>query len=192
MGRRRTGENLRQVILDTAERLLGDDPAALTSRAVQAAAGVSTGTFFHYFPTVDDLLLAVAERAADRQPANFGDPASAGVVAVLTRLFDPERRDTVLPWLRQRAVSSPQLQRALRRYDERVAEQLLAGIRSIAAQAGISDDVDLEAAVEVVRALAEGYQLRLASGTLAVEPERFASLAIDLIVRGADREGASR
>src|SRR4029077_7370852 len=114
-------------------QMLGDDPAALTSRAVQSAAGVSSGTFFHYFPTVDDLLLAVAERAAARQPAAFGAPADEGVSAVLARVFDPGRRDVVLPWLRQRAIGSPQLQRALRRYDERVTADLLAGIRSLAA-----------------------------------------------------------
>lgn len=185
MGRRRTEENLREVILDATERLLGDDPAGLTSRAVQSAAGVSSGTFFHYFPTVDELLLAVAERAAERQPAAFGHLADEGLAAVLTRLFDPDRRDVVLPWLRQRAIGSPQLQRALRRYDERVTADLLAGIRSLLVRAGLDGAIDLEAAVEVVRALAEGFQLRLASDTLAVGPQRFATMAIELILRSA-------
>lgn len=179
------------MILDAAQRLLGDDPAGLTSRAVQSVAGVSSGTFFHYFPTIDDLLLAVAERAAARQPAAFGNPANEGLLAVLTRVFDPDRRDVVLPWLRQRAIGSPQLQRALRRYDEQVTADLLAGIRSLLVGAGSEDAIDLEAAVEVVRALAEGFQLRLASDTLAVGPKRFITMAIELILRSATRASSA-
>src|SRR5687768_12848409 len=104
MGSRRDDEDLRAAILDAAEALLAEGPQAVTGRAVQRAAGVSSGTFSHYFRTVDDLLLTVARRGAERQQANFGDPAADGVDAVLQRLFDPDRRDTVLPWLRQHAI----------------------------------------------------------------------------------------
>jgi AcrR family transcriptional regulator len=184
VAQRRRDENLRQEILNAAERLLGEGPQAITSRAVQQAAGVSSGTFFHYFRTVDDLLLALALRAADRQPESFGDPMADGVDHVLARLFDPARRDTVLPWLRQRAVTSPQLQEALTRYDVAVSGQFAAGVRAALADSGALDGVDVEATVDVVRALAEGFQLRVSSKTLTVEPERFARAAIDLITRG--------
>lgn len=156
-------------------------PAAVTGRAVQQAAGVSSGTFFHYFPTVDDLLLAIALRAAGRQPLIFGDPAEVGVMDVLDRLFDPTRRDAILPWLRQRAMASPSLRNALRRYDTEVTQRFATAVRG----AGASEAVDIEAAVEVVRALAEGYQLRLCSDTLGVDPSRFARAAVDLIVHAA-------
>jgi AcrR family transcriptional regulator len=182
MGSRRVDENLREAIVDAAEALLADGPQAVTGRAVQRAAGVSSGTFFHYFPTVDDLLLTVAVRAAERQQPNFGDPAVDGVDAVLQRLFDPERRDTVLPWLRQHAITSPPLRGALRRYDAEVAGQFVAAAREVI-PAHALQAIDLEAVVEVVRALAEGFQLRVSSGTLTVDPSRFSQTAVGLVVR---------
>ena len=183
MGRRRSDENLREAILDAAERLLAGGPHAVTSRSVQRAAGVSSGTFFHYFPTVDELLLTLASRAAEQQPARFGRPADDGLGPVLGRLFDPNRRDTVLPWLRQRAVDAPALQDALRRYDAAVSERFVAQVRAALGDAG--EQLDVEATVEVVRALAEGFQLRVSSGTSSVDPERLSRAAIALVARAA-------
>lgn len=180
---------LREAILDEAERLLSAGPQAVTSRSVQRAAGVSSGTFFYYFPTVDDLLLAVAVRAAERQPRAFGDPVVDGIDQVLARLFDPARRDTVLPWLRQRAVASPGLQRALTRYDTAVADRFASAIRTALDTTDVLDGVDLEATVEVVRALAEGFQLRLASNAMTIDPERFARAAIEFVGYGVVRAG---
>lgn len=182
MARQRRDENLRIAIVEAAERLLGSgDPSAVTARAVTSMAGVSTGTLFHYFASMDELVLAVARQAADRQRGEFGDPAVDGIDAVIARLFDPERRDTVLPWLRQRALGSPALQRALQEYDRMVLDQFTETVTASADRIGLRSDVDVAAAVEAVRALAEGYQLRLSSGTLAVEPERFTKVVSDLL-----------
>lgn len=181
MARHRRSEGLRDRIIDACEARLANGPASVTARDVAAAAGVSNGTFFHYFPSVDDLLLAVADRAASTQRASFGDPSTDGINVVLARLFDPARRDTVLPWLRQRAPGSPTLTAALQRYDRDVNAQYATALRVAANQIGLRDDVDLEAAVEVVRALAEGFQLRLGSGTLTVDAERFVATVIDAV-----------
>lgn len=182
MPRHRPDENLRARLLDACEAQLAAGPASVTARDVASRAEVSNGTLYHYFSSIDELLLAVARRAAARQEDTFGD-LSKGVTRVLRRLFDVERRDTLLPWLRQRAVVSPALAVALRQYDREVNEVYVRALESGAQSVGLRPETDLEAAVEVVRALAEGFQLRLASTTLAVEPDRFADTAIEAVTR---------
>ena len=182
---------MREAIMSVTQELLAGAPAGgVTARAVTAAAGVSTGTLFHYFGSIDELLLAVAERAAAQQPTRFGDPVHDGVEGVLARLFSVDRRDTVLPWLRQRAIESDALRAGLHRYDTSVNESYRAAIELSRERLNLDDDVDVEAAIEVVRALAEGFQLRLASGTLGVDPERFVHVVAKLVLNGfakADR-----
>jgi AcrR family transcriptional regulator len=57
----------RVVILDTTEQLMVDEGyAAVTTRRVAAQAGLTAPLVHYYFPTTDDLLLAVYRRAADR------------------------------------------------------------------------------------------------------------------------------
>ena len=182
MPRHRRDEDLRERILDACEAQLATGPASVTVRDVAARADVSNGTLYHYFSSIDGLFLAVAVRAASRQRDTFGDPAE-GVAAVIGRLFDADRRDTVLPWLRHRASTSPELAGALQRYDRDVNAAYAEAIRSAAADLGLRAGVDVEAAVEVVRALAEGFQLRVASGTLAVDADRFAHAVVDAVLR---------
>lgn len=155
-------------------------PAGVTARAVATRAGVSNGTLYHYFPSIDALLLAVADRAASRQIGTFGDPVG-GLGSVLRRLFDADRRDTVLPWLRLRAQTSPEVAAALQRYDHEVNSTYALALRSAGSDIGLRADVDVEAVVEVVRALAEALQLRAASNTLVVEADRFVDAALDAI-----------
>ena len=175
----RRNEDLRTALLEAAERLLAQS-APLSTRAVQREAGVSSGTFFHYFPSLDELLLAVARRRAGQQADHFGDPVAEPIEAVLGRLFDPDRRDTVLPWLRQRAIDAPELRSSLRAYDAAVSAEYAQAINA-SPVAGPLADVDLPALIELVRALAEGYQLRVSSGTLGIEPERFLAVLLSLL-----------
>lgn len=178
--RHRQGEDLRARILDACERQLADGPAAVTVRDVAEAAGVSNGTLYHYFPSIDELLLEVATRAASVQQQAFGNPAE-GFAAVIARLFDPARRDTILPWLRLRARTSPELAAALKQYDRSVNAQYAEAIRAAAGDLGLREHVHIESAVEIVRALAEGVQLRIASATLAVDPDQLVAAILDVI-----------
>ena len=174
---------VREQIIEAAAIALAEGDGDLTVRDVIARAGVSNGTLYHYFPSLDLLLLAVAERASANQEPTFGPLRGAGdLVALLSRLFSPDRADTVLPWLRHRAVNDESLQAALRRYDDEVRDWLVAALRALPAGV-VRRSVDFESAVEVVRCLAEGYQLRQRSGTLGVEPERFLDALLDLLRR---------
>ncbi len=85
-------------LFDAAERvLLRDGPAALTSRAVTAEAGVAKGVLHRHFTDFDAFLTGLAlDRIAliDRQAADLRAAAGTGTVtgnlaAALPALFDP-------------------------------------------------------------------------------------------------------
>jgi AcrR family transcriptional regulator len=64
--RRLSADERREQLLDHAAALAaGGDVAALSVRDIAAAAGVSEGLLYHYFPTKAALLVAVVQRAAD-------------------------------------------------------------------------------------------------------------------------------
>jgi AcrR family transcriptional regulator len=68
---RRTGttsSKTRFLLLDVTERLMLDEGyAAVTSRRVAAEAGVTPPLVHYYFPTLDELFLAVFRRRAEEQ-----------------------------------------------------------------------------------------------------------------------------
>lgn len=69
--RRRTGKAdspTRALLVDTAEHLiLKNGYAAITSRGVAIEAGVTAPLVHYYFPSLDDLFVAVLRRRADEQ-----------------------------------------------------------------------------------------------------------------------------
>lgn len=61
------GAAKRTLLLDTAEKLIVEEGyAAVSTRRVGLEAGVKPPLVHYYFPTTEDLLLAVYERAADQ------------------------------------------------------------------------------------------------------------------------------
>jgi TetR/AcrR family transcriptional regulator, transcriptional repressor for nem operon len=57
----------RAALLDAAERVMLDDGyAAVTYRSVAAGAGVTKGLVQYYFPTLDDLFIALLSRRSDQ------------------------------------------------------------------------------------------------------------------------------
>jgi TetR/AcrR family transcriptional regulator of autoinduction and epiphytic fitness len=65
--RRREGDNeTRDQLIDaTSEIMLDEGYAAATSRRVAAKAGVNPALVYYYFPTMDDLFVAVLRRGAE-------------------------------------------------------------------------------------------------------------------------------
>lgn len=61
------GAAKRTLLIDTAEKLIVEEGyAAVSTRRVGLEAGVKPPLVHYYFPTTEDLLLAVYDRAADR------------------------------------------------------------------------------------------------------------------------------
>ena len=79
-GRRATpaAEEKRRLILDaTEEVLLEEGYGAVTSRRVAAAAGLKAPLVHYYFPTIDDLLIALLQRRSDRIVGRMSDALSS-------------------------------------------------------------------------------------------------------------------
>lgn len=97
-GRRASAEERREQLLDAAARVAHEHRVdGMTARRVAATAGVSTGTVFVYYPTMDDLMLALLDATIARVvptelPAAMAGEGSArdrlltGLASELTRL----------------------------------------------------------------------------------------------------------
>ena len=69
---RRDPETTRALILDTTERLMVEEGyAAVTSRRVAQELGINGATVHYYYPTTDDLFIALHKRMTGRQLAEF-------------------------------------------------------------------------------------------------------------------------
>jgi AcrR family transcriptional regulator len=67
-------EEKKQRILDAAEELmLTDGYAAVSSRSVAAAIGINAPLVHYYFPTIDDLFVAVLRRRSGRNVERMAD-----------------------------------------------------------------------------------------------------------------------
>jgi AcrR family transcriptional regulator len=65
--RRASSEEKQERLLAlTEEIMLADGYAAVTSRSVAAAAGINPSLLHYYFPTIDDLFVAVLARRSDK------------------------------------------------------------------------------------------------------------------------------
>lgn len=87
--RRRLDPAVRRLeILEAAERLLARNGDAVRVEDVAAAAGAGKGTFFHYFPTWDDLLDAVRARSFARFDAHYQLPTEVDGPVDWLRVLD--------------------------------------------------------------------------------------------------------
>ncbi len=79
-GRRSTpaAEEKRRLILDATEDvLLKEGYGAVTSRSVATAAGIKAPLIHYYFPTIDDLLVALLQRRSDRIVGRMSEALSS-------------------------------------------------------------------------------------------------------------------
>lgn len=165
-----------------------DGPDALTTRAVVAEAGVSTGALYHHFPSLDHLLAAVAEdelragvaRAAAVDPGGAGGPLAWLVEAVVG---DVDLAVTVAS-LRARAEAGEDGPAAVARVQAMVA----ATVGEVVAQARdlgqIEPTLDVEALVEVVDILWDGLGRRHARGLLRTSPDRVVATVARILPQG--------
>src|SRR5262245_3672504 len=101
----------RTAILDAAERVLVEEGyAAVTSRSVAARAGIHAGNVHYYFPTLDDLFIALVSRGAEINVARMADALAApDPLAALWRMSSDRRRVTLLTELMAAANHRPVL-----------------------------------------------------------------------------------
>jgi AcrR family transcriptional regulator len=94
-------------LLDAAVEVIArQGPEGVPIEEFANAAGVSRGTFYNYFPTVGDLLSALAQRIATEIDATFehpepDDPAAA-LASFLQRVWTALARDPLKGWVAAR------------------------------------------------------------------------------------------
>ncbi|MEZ5143462.1 MAG: TetR/AcrR family transcriptional regulator [Acidimicrobiales bacterium] len=87
----------RGLLIDATERLMLEEGyAAVSSRRVAAAAGVKPALVHYYFPTMDDLFLAVFQRGAERSLERFARAAGSSRPLHAVWKLSNELRGTVL------------------------------------------------------------------------------------------------
>lgn len=75
---RAAGEEKRRRILDAAEEVvLKEGYAAVSSRSVATAVGIQPSHVHYYFPTLDDLFVAVLRRRAERNVERMAEALSS-------------------------------------------------------------------------------------------------------------------
>lgn len=76
---RRDPETTRRLILDATEKLMVEEGyAAVSSRRVAQELGLNAATVHYYYPTTDDLFIALHRRMTDRQLEDLGQVLAAG------------------------------------------------------------------------------------------------------------------
>jgi AcrR family transcriptional regulator len=78
MAERAASEEKRRRILDAVEQvMLEEGYAAVSSRSVATAVGIQPSLVHYYFPTLDDLFVAVLRRRAERNVERMGEALSS-------------------------------------------------------------------------------------------------------------------
>lgn len=151
-----------------------------TTAVICRTAGIGSGTFFHYFPTKDALLVAILEHGAAETREFFTQRANG---------FDP--RSVVFDYV-ERAVSDlrhpraagfiavvgglthrPEVARALREDDDAARAGLQATVRAAQEVQSVRGDMDAERLAEWILLLLDGFAGRVAiSKNFIAEHER--------------------
>ncbi|MCC6831847.1 MAG: TetR/AcrR family transcriptional regulator [Thermoleophilia bacterium] len=173
-------EARRLVIIDAAlTRFAADGYHGATTAAICREAGIGSGTFFHYFPTKLDLLLAILELGTGEVEEWFaaqeGRADAARVVAEFVERTAREATDPRMPGFVRAVgavVAEPRVAAALER-DERVQAHGLCGWIEAARRAGeVRTDLPAERLSQWVMVVLDGYLARLAADGLDAAAER--------------------
>lgn len=168
----------RQRIVDAAGTVLDRDGVdGVTTRAVVAEAGISTGALYHHFAGLDAVWAALAEQrlvagiaaAAARAPAG-GDPLGWAVRALVCAppVGVPERPG---------ALPGTGVERVVRATVEEV-------LRAATAAGTLRPDLDVEALAELLELVWEAVDRRRATGRLRTDEGRLADALVGLVETG--------
>ena len=138
-----TNSKTRALILDTAEQLMIEHGyAAVTSRSVAARADIPPGLVHYYFPTIDDLFVAVYTRGADKNLELIaGALASPEPLLSLWRLISDRRGVALFMELMAAANHREALHQEVAKLSEAWSRMQVEALRVLLPQYGIDVDV---------------------------------------------------
>ena len=162
-----------------------DGVEALTTRAIVAEAGVSSGMFYGHFSSKEELLAAVVDQGVDELATvvaveiELGTPIE-GVVRELLRQLVVVSDLRVLSTFRA-ASTTDEGRETQRRINRRIVDAFVP-IFGAAVDAGlVRDDVDAEAAIEFIDLVTDGLNRRRELGGFVTSDERLSAIALAAI-----------
>ena len=182
-GSRRTDK--RQAILDGTERLmLSDGYGAITYRSVATAAGVTAGLVQYYFPSLEELFIAVLRESTDRLVERLTGAAGAAqpLRAVWAYVNNPGGTALLMQFM---ALSNqvPEVAKVIGEGGERVRSLLLQTLSAKWADYGLADtDLTPGAALFLLSAIPRMTYLEESLGTVTGHED-----AMTLVERFLDR-----
>jgi AcrR family transcriptional regulator len=185
-------------------RFLADGVDGASLRAIARAAGTSLGTVFYYFPTKDDLFLAVVEDVYAELLRDLAELLAPGASpdARLQRLFQrmaslsDREVDTLRLVLRELLVSSERLEKLLVRVSTGHLPMMLEFVLEARAQGHLraTQHPVAQAASTVLLAVLPQLALRRVRASLpelpVPEPEHLASMLLEVLLHGVAAPGA--
>lgn len=177
-----------RIVSAAAERFLHDGVDGASLRQIAQAAGTNLGMVYYYFPTKDDLFLAVIERHYAPLSQQIIEAISAGpsfderVRSLYDRFgaMSDEEFVVVRLMLRESLVSSERLNRVFERMMKGHTPAMLALLTDGIASGHVASDVNPAAALVTMAVLAIAPQVllrRLAASVESVELPKPAEMA---------------
>lgn len=156
------GSKTRALLIDATERLMLDEGyAGVSSRRVAAAVHVKPALVHYYFPTMDDLFLAVFRRGAERNLERFARAVDSDQPLHALWQLSKEQRGSVLV-MEFSALSRHRkaVRAAIAEYGERFRQMQLEVVRRVLDDGAVDvPGVTAEAIVVVLTGLSMGLVL---------------------------------
>jgi AcrR family transcriptional regulator len=182
---------VRRRILDAALVCLErNDYQDVTTREILAEAGLSTGTFYNYFPSKEHLYETLAEQALAADVARIlddgdrGVPMSVGLLDFLRHILSNPTTAVAVSSLRARMHVDPAASEAVTRLNRYVVETLAPLVQASADDGYLRADLDPAALVELLDLVWDGMGRRQAQGTFETGYNRVARTVMQLLLDG--------
>lgn len=176
----------RQRLIDAtiavAER---DGVEALTTRAIVAEAGVSSGMFYGHFASKEELLLAVVEQRVEQLTTLLAAEADVGtplrdLVRGLVRELVMDRDLGALAVFRTPAATDD-ARETQRQINRRIVDAFVPLFDTTVEAGIVRPDVDPEAAIEFIDMLLDGLNRRRHLDGFVSSDERLSALVLDAV-----------
>ncbi len=158
----------REEILTAAAKCFGRDGFHATSISkISAAAGMSAGHIYHFFPSKEAIVIGIVERQVlewHRLLERF-DPDEVNVQFVermFAALEQRTRPEFIAIWheVLAETAHNPNVAAQVRKIDEEIRQRMAELINSIRAARGATSDTPVDSIIEVALALYEGLSNR--------------------------------
>ena len=116
--------------------------SAVTSRSVAARAGIHAGNVHYYFPTMDDLFIALLDRGADKNMERMAAAlSSAQPLLALWRLSSDRRGLALLDELMAAARHRPKVRKRVTALAQQSRRMQLTAFRTLLPQYGLDEEL---------------------------------------------------